>query len=67
MTSSPGYIGHVEYAITQPGIEVRQSENGAMWVRNENPDLVGQIIVIKARTEDGELVDVPLTMPPVQP
>jgi hypothetical protein len=55
----------VEFESPEPGLRVAQSENGAVGVSSDNPELAGRIIVLKARTEDGTVVDLPVTVPPV--
>jgi hypothetical protein len=55
-----------EFQVTEPGITVTQSEDGALSVRNTNPELVGQIVTVQAVDEDGRTRPLALTVPPVE-
>jgi hypothetical protein len=56
----------VEFEIAVPGLDVRQNDNGSLSVRNSNPALANQIVVIKAQGQDGRAYDLPITVPPVE-
>ena len=55
-----------EFQVTEPGITVTQSEDGALSVRNTNADLVGQIVTVQAVDEDGRTRPLAITVPPVE-
>lgn len=56
----------VDFEIADPGVTVTQAENGSLSVSNSNEALAGQIMTVKARGEDGEVYDLPITVPPVE-
>lgn len=46
------------------GIEVTQNDDGSFVVRNTDPALSNQLVMVKARRDDGTIDDVPVTVPP---
>lgn len=56
----------VEFEIAEPGLDIRQNDNGSLSVRNSNPALAGEVVLVKAQGEDGRVYDLPITVPPVE-
>ncbi len=55
------------FEISERGVTVTQSEDGALSVFNSDPALTGQIVTVKAMGEDGQVHDLPITVPPPSP
>jgi len=62
-TAAPRFTS---FDVAEPGVTVSQSEDGGITVRNTNPTLEGNVLIVQARGEDGLLRDVPITVPPAE-
>jgi hypothetical protein len=53
----------VHFVVPNPAVAVRESASGALSVTNQDPALTGKILIVKAVSEDGTEVSVPILIP----
>lgn len=55
---------YVRFEVPHRGLDVHQDARGSLSVRNDDPALTGQIVVVQGEDEDGARHPVTLTVPP---